>query len=138
MVGVGKGAEAGILIRGAEVLERARKLTTVIFDKTGTLTRGEPSVTDVVALGPQGEPDVVRLAASVEAGSEHPLGEAIVRSAMDRHLPLARVDGLEAIPGQGIRGTVEGRRVLLGNRRLFRREGIEASSAEPAMAQLEP
>src|SRR3989338_4962958 len=78
MVGVGKGAEAGILIRGGEVLERARQLTAVVFDKTGTLTRGEPNVTDIVPLANLGEAEVLRLAAAVEVGSEHPLGEAIV------------------------------------------------------------
>jgi Cu+-exporting ATPase len=137
MVGVGKGAEAGILIRGAEVLERARKLTTVIFDKTGTLTRGEPSVTDVLSLRGLAAADLVCLAAAVESGSEHPLGEAIVRCARDRHLPVPAVGDLEAIPGHGIRGTVEGRRILLGNRRLFRREGIEPATAEKDMIRLE-
>ena len=80
MVGVGKGAEPGILIRGGEVLERARSLTTVVFDKTGTLTRGEPNVTDIVALAKFGKLKLLRLAASIEAGSEHPLGEAIVKT----------------------------------------------------------
>ena len=137
MVGVGKGAEAGILIRGGEVLERARKLTTVVFDKTGTLTRGEPNVTDIVPLGNLGEAEVLRLAAAVEVGSEHPLGEAIVRAAKHRELGLPKVDGFEAIPGHGIRGTVEGKAVLLGNRRLFQREGIDVSAAQAHMTRLE-
>ncbi|MFZ5862498.1 MAG: heavy metal translocating P-type ATPase [Nitrospirota bacterium] len=137
MVGVGKGAEAGILIRGGEVLERAQKLTAVIFDKTGTLTRGEPNVTDVVPLRGLAEAEVLRLAAAVEVGSEHPLGEAIVRAAQRRGLDLPKVTGFEAIAGHGIRGTVNGTHVLLGNRRLFRREGIEPSSAESTMARLE-
>ncbi|HET8761081.1 MAG TPA: heavy metal translocating P-type ATPase, partial [Nitrospiria bacterium] len=137
MVGVGKGAEGGILIRGGEILERAQKLTAVIFDKTGTLTRGEPNVTDVAPLAGLAEAEVLRLAASVEAGSEHPLGEAIVRAAQHRKLDLPRVTGFEAISGHGIRGDVDGTGVLLGNRRLFRREGIEPSSAESTMARLE-
>jgi Cu+-exporting ATPase len=137
MVGVGKGAEAGILIRGAEVLERAQKLDTVVFDKTGTLTRGEPSVTDVIARGGASEDEVLRLAASVEAGSEHPLGEAIVRGATHRSLALAKGEGFEAIPGHGIRGRVDGVEVLLGNRRFFQREGVDASPVEADMARLE-
>ena len=137
MVGVGKGAEAGILIRGAEVLERAQKLTTVIFDKTGTLTRGEPNVTDIVPLGAATEEQVLRFAAAVEIGSEHPLGEAIVRAAQHRNIELPKVTEFEAIPGHGIQGSVDGRKVLLGNRRLFAREGIESDAAEETMTRLE-
>jgi Cu+-exporting ATPase len=137
MVGVGKGAEAGILIRGAEVLERARKLNIVVFDKTGTLTRGEPNVTDVVPLADLGEADILRLAAAVEVGSEHPLGEAIVRAAQHQGVVLPPVAGFEAIAGHGIRGTVDGHRVLLGNRRLLRREGIDTAAAESVMTRLE-
>src|SRR3989338_6928577 len=137
MVGVGKGAEAGILIRGGEVLERAEKLTTVVFDKTGTLTRGEPNVTDIIAIGSQQEEDILRAAAAVEVGSEHSLGEAIVRAAKHRELALPKVKDFEAIPGHGIRGSVDGRIALLGNRRLFEREGIDTKPAEEIMAQLE-
>ena len=137
MVGVGKGAEAGILIRGADVLERARKLNTVVFDKTGTLTRGEPNVTDVVPLGDLDDIALLRLAAAVEVGSEHPLGEAIVRGAQHRELELPAVSDFEAIAGHGISGVADGRKILLGNRRLFAREGIDTASAEAAMAQLE-
>jgi Cu+-exporting ATPase len=137
MVGVGKGAEAGILIRGAEVLERARKLNVVVFDKTGTLTRGEPNVTDVVPVGGRNEQDVLRLAAAVEVGSEHPLGEAIVRAATHRKLGLPAVKDFEAIAGHGIRGRVDGHPVLLGNRRLFARERVDAAAAEQPMTRLE-
>ncbi len=137
MVGVGKGAENGILIRGAEILERAQKLTAVVFDKTGTLTRGEPNVTDVIALAALDEAEVLRFAAAVEAGSEHPFGEAIVRAAKHRGLELAKVTGFEAIPGHGIRGETEGHPVLLGNRRLFQREGIGTNAAEEHMTRLE-
>ena len=137
MVGVGKGAEAGILIRGAEVLERAEKLTTVVFDKTGTLTRGEPNVTDIIAIGSQPEADILRAAAAVEVGSEHPLGEAIVRAAKHRELVLPKVENFDAIPGHGIRGNVDGMVTLLGNRRLFEREGIDTKTAEEIMTKLE-
>jgi len=137
MVGVGKGAEAGILIRGAEVLERAEKLTTVVFDKTGTLTRGEPNITDIIAIGSHPEADILRAAAAVEVGSEHPLGEAIVRAAQHRELALPKVENFESIPGHGIRGNVDGKVTLLGNRRLFEREGIDTKPAEEIMAKLE-
>lgn len=123
MVGVGKGAENGILIRGGEVLERAQKLSTVIFDKTGTLTRGEPSVTDIIPLTERPEDEVLRLAAAVEIGSEHPLGEAIVRAAKRQRLEIPKVNNFEAIPGHGIRGQVNGDRIWLGNRRLFQQQG---------------
>jgi len=137
MVGVGKGAEAGILIRGAEVLERARKLAVVVFDKTGTLTRGEPSVTDIQPFDPNSEADVLRIAAAVEVGSEHPLGEAIVRAASQRQLTLPAVTGFEAVPGKGIRGNVDGRRVALGNRQFFRDEGNLVADADQALWRLE-
>jgi Cu+-exporting ATPase len=140
MVGVGKGAEGGILIRGGEVLERAEKLTAVIFDKTGTLTRGEPNVTDILSFGAHTEAETLRMAAAVEVGSEHPLGEAIVRAASVgavREPPLPKVTQFEAIPGHGIRGAIDGRTLLLGNRRLFKREGIDTAPAEEAMTRLE-
>lgn len=137
MVGVGKGAEMGILIRGGEVLERAKSLTTVVFDKTGTLTRGEPNVTDIVRFPGFSEEEVLGISAAVESGSEHPLGEAIVRAARHRGLALPRVEDFEAIPGHGIRGRVADHRVLLGNRRLFAREGIDTAAAEEAMTRLE-
>ncbi|BAY59446.1 cation transporting ATPase (plasmid) [Leptolyngbya boryana NIES-2135] len=138
MVGVGKGAEAGILIRGGEVLERAQKLSTVIFDKTGTLTRGEPSVTNVETFTDRPKDEVLRLAASVEAGSEHPLGEAIVRAATKNRLDLVSVKNFEAIPGHGIRGDVNSDRVVLGNRRLFREQGYAINSTvENLLTQLE-
>ncbi|RUV67037.1 MAG: heavy metal translocating P-type ATPase [Mesorhizobium sp.] len=137
MVGVGKGAEAGILIRGAEVLERARKLNVVVFDKTGTLTRGEPTVTDVIPLGGDSDAEVLRLAAAVEVGSEHPLGEAIVRAASHRGLDLPPVTNFEALAGHGIRGHIDERHVILGNRHFFHCEGIDVSSADEAMRRLE-
>jgi Cu+-exporting ATPase len=137
MVGVGKGADGGILIRGAEVLERVRGLTTVVFDKTGTLTRGEPNVTDVVPVAGRDEAEVLRIAASVEAGSEHPLGEAIVRGAAHRNLTLGKLEAFEAVAGHGIKAKLEGKPVLLGNRRHLRREGVDAEPLEETMTRLE-
>src|SRR5881296_191677 len=119
MVGTGKGAENGLLIKGGEYLEKAHKLTTVVFDKTGTLTKGRPSVTDVVAFGSTSEADVLRLAASAEKASEHPLGEAIVCAAAARGFPTEDPVDFEAIPGRGIRARIGGRPLLLGNRKLM-------------------
>lgn len=135
MVGVGKGAENGILIRGGEVLERAEKLTVVIFDKTGTLTRGEPSVTDVISLEGHPDDEILRLAAAVEIGSEHPLGEAIVRAAKHQTIEIPNVKNFDSIPGQGIRGDVNGDRVLLGNRRLFREQSYKIKPETEAVLQ---
>ncbi len=137
MVGTGKGAENGLLIKGGEYLEKAQKLTTVVFDKTGTLTKGKPSVTDVVRLGSLSEREILRLAGSAEKGSEHPLGEAIVRAASEGGTALSDPAGFEAIPGFGIRATVDGRRVLLGNRKLMAQAGIRVDSAEDAIRALE-
>jgi P-type Cu+ transporter len=138
MVGVGKGAENGILIRGGEVLERAQDLTTVVFDKTGTLTKGEPSVTDIVSLSDRPQDEILRLAAAVEAGSEHPLGEAIVRAAQHRNIDLPEVQNFEAIPGLGIRGDANGDLIVLGNRRLFQNQGHRiAADVERILTALE-
>ena len=144
MVGVGKGAEAGILIRGAEHLERAVKLTTVVFDKTGTLTKGEPTVTDVVVLPALGasseltEAEVLRLAAAAEAGSEHPLAAAIIHRATMDGTELPAAEGFEAIPGCGLRVRVEGREVLLGNRRLMTDRAVLVSEdAEATLLRFE-
>ena len=145
MVGVGKGAEAGILIRGGEVLERAKKLTTIVFDKTGTLTVGKPTVTDILSFSSFSETQILEFAAVLESGSEHPLAEAIVREAQKRMLSLGKLEKFEAIPGHGIRGSVKGKMVLMGNRRLFDREGIllgkgvlqYAPTVEETMTKLE-
>lgn len=126
MVGVGKGAEVGILIRGAEYLERAVALTTVVFDKTGTLTRGEPQVTDVVSVGEGAwtEEDILRLAAAAEVGSEHPLGAAVVRRARMQAGGLPDGEAFEAIPGHGVSALVDGMLVFVGNRRLMAMRSI--------------
>jgi len=134
MVGVGKGAEAGILIRGGEYLERAQNLTTVVFDKTGTLTKGEPSVTDVIA---ENSNEVLQLAAIAEQGSEHPLGEAIVRGAKERGIEVTNAESFEAVPGHGIKVVVGGRTVLVGNRRLMQANGIDTAQYEQQIQALE-
>ena len=123
--GVGKGAENGILIRSGDALQVTSKLDAVVLDKTGTITWGKPVLTDVLA----GE-DVLRLAAAVERTSEHPLAAAIVAGAEERGLVLPDVEGFEAIPGHGVRARVDGRDVLLGNRRLLERQGLDASGLE--------
>ena len=137
MVGVGKGADNGILIRGGEVLERAEKLSTVVFDKTGTITRGEPNVTDVIPLGTALENEVLMLAAAVESGSEHPLGAAIVRAARHRGISLPKAIGINGIAGHGIEGSIDSRKIWLGNRRLFARQGISTEAAEEHLIGLE-
>jgi P-type Cu+ transporter len=124
MVGTGKGAESGILVRGGEALEGAHKLDAVVLDKTGTLTRGEPELTDIVLSNGIPEEELVRLLASAELGSEHPLGEAIVRGATDRGLPPTGADAFEAISGGGIRARVEGREILVGSRRFLSASGV--------------
>ena len=123
-VGIGRGAENGILIRSGDALQTSQKLDSIILDKTGTITRGEPALTDVVASQGQEEDVVLRLAASIERGSEHPLGEAIVKGAEGRGLKLADTEGFAAIPGHGVSGRVDGRDVLLGNAKLMRDRGI--------------
>ncbi len=136
MVGTGKGAEQGILFKNSEALERAHELKTLVLDKTGTITRGEPSVTDVVPL--DGDADsLLRLAASAERGSEHPLGEAIVRAAQERGLALSEPQGFEALAGRGIAATVEGQRVLVGSLRLLEGEGVSSGDLEHLLARLE-
>ena len=124
MVGTGKGAESGILIKGGEALEGAHKLDAVVLDKTGTLTKGEPELTDLVPTNGVPEEELLRIAASAESGSEHPLGEAIVRGARDRGLPLPQADAFEAISGGGIRARVEGRDVLVGSSRFLSESGV--------------
>jgi Cu+-exporting ATPase len=122
-VGIGKGAEHGILIRSGDALQSAENIDAIILDKTGTITKGEPALTDVVASGFP-EDDVLRLAASLERGSEHPLGEAIVKGAETRGLSLVDAKGFAAIAGHGVGGEVDGRSVLLGNAKLMRDRGI--------------
>jgi len=124
MVGTGKGAEYGVLIRSAEALERAHKINTVLLDKTGTLTRGEPEVTDIIAAPATSQEEVLRLAASAERGSEHPLGEAIVKAAQEKNLELVSSTEFNALPGQGVEALVEGKKLYLGNLRLMEDRGL--------------
>jgi Cu+-exporting ATPase len=135
MVGTGTGAEHGILIKNAEALERASGLHTVVFDKTGTLTEGQPAVTDVVTSGDEAE--LLRLAASVERNSEHPLGEAIVRAAQERGVMLAQPQNFEALAGHGVRALVDGSTVLIGSPRLMRDQGIELGALQTAIDRLQ-
>ena len=120
MVGTGKGAENGVLIRSAEALQRSHKIMTVLLDKTGTLTRGEPKVTDIIAIPSSSQEEVLRLAASAEHGSEHPLGEAIVKAALEKKLEVSPASDFNAIPGHGVEASVEGKKLLLGNLRLIK------------------
>ncbi|MFQ6013400.1 MAG: heavy metal translocating P-type ATPase, partial [Thermoplasmata archaeon] len=137
MIGAGKGAQHGVLIKSGEYLEKAKKLETVIFDKTGTLTAGEPSLTDVIAMPGFQEEEVLRLAAIAETGSEHPLGEAIVRGARGRNIAPSEPELFEAVPGHGVRATYDGRRILLGNRRLFEMARIRTDDVEARLQELE-
>jgi P-type Cu+ transporter len=134
MVGTGRGAERGILVKGGEALEEAHRLTTVVLDKTGTLTKGEPRLTDVVPANDLSEKELLRLAASAERGSEHPLGEAIVAGAWD--LGLAEPENFDAPTGRGVRATVEGRSVLVGSRKLMDEYGVSEDGLSPELERL--
>jgi len=137
LVGTGRAAELGILIRSGEALEGAGNIETVIFDKTGTLTGGRPEVTNVVAAPGWAEDEVLALAASVERHSEHPLGEAVVRAAMGRGLMLGALEHFEAIPGQGVRAQVGGRAVAVGTARLMEAELVLPGALADRAAELE-
>ncbi|MFB6192282.1 MAG: heavy metal translocating P-type ATPase [Haloarculaceae archaeon] len=159
MVGTAIGARNGILFKGGDVLERTREVDTVVFDKTGTLTSGEMALTDVIALDVDGGPvaggtpapdggavtvrgrldgdELLRLAAAAEAGSEHPLARPIVEGAGERGLDIPEADGFENVPGHGVRATVEGSEVLVGNRKLLRDGGVDPGPAAGTMERLE-
>jgi Cu+-exporting ATPase len=136
MVGTGKGAENGVLIRSAEALERAHKIKAIILDKTGTLTQGQPIVTDVVATAGQDEGELLALAASAEQGSEHPLGEAIVNGAKEKGFTLSAATEFNAIPGHGIESRINGCKVLLGNLKLMQERGLHLDGLERKSVQL--
>jgi P-type Cu+ transporter len=136
MVGTGKAAEHGILIRGGEALEQARKIDAIILDKTGTLTRGKPQVTEVVPAAGYSQSKLLQLAAGAEVGSEHPLGEAIVQRAHELGLDLPFSESFDSITGKGIRARVEGSEVLLGNRSLMSQGGIATEALEPEAHRL--
>jgi len=153
MVGTTIGAQNGVLFKGGDVLERAKDVDTVVFDKTGTLTEGEMELTDVVAFdGPEGaradggklaerdrldEDDVLRLAATAESGSEHPLARAIVDGAEERGIEVGSPERFENVPGHGVRATVDGGELLVGNRKLLRDNGVDPDPAAETMERLE-
>jgi Cu+-exporting ATPase len=136
MVATGKGAENGILVRSAESLETAHKITTIVLDKTGTITRGEPALTDVIAVGSVDDSELLRLVASAEQSSEHPLARAIVDGARDRGLDLVDSDNFDSITGKGIRASIAGREVLIGNRRLLEDAGVDVDALSADMDRL--
>ena len=136
MVGTGKGAENGVLIKGGEILETAHKLRTIVLDKTGTITKGEPALTDVVPADGTDERELLRLVASSERGSEHPLGEAIVRGARERDVHLTDATEFRALAGHGIEARVDGHQVLLGNRRLMETRQVALNGADARAAAL--
>ena len=133
MVGTGKGAEHGVLIKGAEYLQMMQEIDVIVLDKTGTITKGEPEVTDVVAFK-QDEDELLRLVASAELASEHPLGQAIINGARQRNLSLSHPQGYRAIPGQGIEAVVDGKCLFVGNKTLMQAQGIELA---PYLGEIE-
>jgi Cu+-exporting ATPase len=130
MVGTGKGAEYGVLIRSGDALEIAHKITTVIFDKTGTLTKGRPEVTDIIPSGFSAE-EILMYAASAEKGSEHPLGEAIVKKAREKGIAAKEAGKFDSIPGHGISAEIDGRNILLGNEKLMSAEKVNVDILKP-------
>jgi Cu+-exporting ATPase len=136
MVGTGKGAEHGVLIRSGEALERSHKISTVLLDKTGTLTRGEPRVTDVISLPSSSRDEVLRLAASAEHDSEHPLGEAISKAASEKKLKVSPASDFNAIPGHGVEASVKGKKVLLGNLKLIKDRSLSLNGLETEAERL--
>ncbi|MFC1987085.1 heavy metal translocating P-type ATPase [Chloroflexota bacterium] len=136
MVGTGKGAENGVLVRSAEALETAHKIKAIILDKTGTLTQGKPAVTDVVTAPGFSEAELLSFAASAEQGSEHPLGEAIVTAAKEKNLMLSKATEFNAIPGFGIESQIDGHKVVLGNLKLSQERGFQLDGLESTAGQL--
>jgi Cu+-exporting ATPase len=128
MMGAGKGAENGILFKGGEYLEIAKKVKTVVFDKTGTLTRGKPSVTDIVDLYELGEDEMLRLAANAESGSEHPLGQAVVNKAKEKGIMVTNPESFEAVSGHGLRAIYADHTILIGNRKLMQENNIAVNA----------
>ncbi|WP_028992161.1 heavy metal translocating P-type ATPase [Thermoanaerobacter thermocopriae] len=137
MVGTGKGAENGILIKGGEHLERAHKINAIVLDKTGTITKGKPEVTDVIKVNGYNESDILRFAAIAEKNSEHPLGEAIVNRAKSDNISLDDPQDFKAIPGHGVYARIDGKNIYIGNRRLMQKEGIAIDSIEEKLDKLE-
>lgn len=136
MVGTGKGAEYGILIKSGVALESTHKIDTIVFDKTGTITEGKPEVTDIVVSYGLDENRILQIAASAEKGSEHPLGEAIVKAAKDKNIEILKANNFNAIPGHGIEVTIDGINVLLGNKKLMEDRNIPSEGLEDASDDL--
>jgi Cu+-exporting ATPase len=136
MVGIGRGAQAGVLVRDAEALERMEKVDTIVVDKTGTLTEGRPAVTAVIAAGDVTEDQLLRLAAGLERASEHPLARAIVRAAEDRDLDIPQVTGFDSPVGKGALGTVEGKALAAGNAAFLLERGVDTSGLAPQADRL--
>lgn len=137
MVGTSRAAESGILFRNSEVLEQTAKINLIVFDKTGTLTTGEPALTDIMPLSDEDTGDVLKLAASAEQGSEHPLGKAIVKAAKDRSIQLTEIKQFRAFPGLGLKAVTGGRKITLGNERLMKNEGIAVEGLQPTIQKLQ-
>lgn len=132
MVGTGKGAELGVLFKNGEALETAHKTNVIVFDKTGTITEGEPKVTDIITVNGVDEDELLQLSASAERSSEHPLGEAIVNYAKERNLSFLPFEHFEAIPGEGIEVIINGKNVLIGNKKLMTDRNIEMTKEAQA------
>src|SRR5256884_1308099 len=137
LVGTGKGAENGILIKGGDQLEEAGKIKTIIFDKTGTLTKGQPSVTDIVPIGKLSEIQILSYAGAVEKGSEHPLAAAVVNAAKDKRIEISDPSSFEALPGLGVKATVGGRDVLLGNLELMSKFSVPVEAYSERIRDLQ-
>jgi P-type Cu+ transporter len=136
MVGVGRGAQVGVLIKNAEALERFEKIDTLVIDKTGTLTEGRPAVTAISPVTGFDEAEILRLAAGLERGSEHPLADAILRAAKDRKLALSEASGFDSPVGKGVVGVVDGRKIVLGGARLMAEQGVDTSDLEAQAEKL--
>lgn len=136
MVGTGKGAENGVLIKSGDALETARSVTTIVFDKTGTITEGKPAVTDLLPIAGHTTAELLQIAASIEKGSEHPLGEAIVAAAEKQQLALLPASDFAAIPGHGIQGIIAGEEILLGNQKWLQQKAIPVSDLSAQAMQL--
>ncbi|MBZ9608747.1 heavy metal translocating P-type ATPase [Clostridium estertheticum] len=136
MVGTGKGAEYGVLIKSGTALETAHKIQTIVFDKTGTLTQGKPKVTDIVTVEGASAEFLLQIAASAEKGSEHPLGEAIVKDAEEKLLEFKKVESFKAIPGYGIEVSIDGNKIILGNRKLMIESEISLEKLEDVSNKL--
>ena len=137
MVGTGKGAENGILIKGGERLERAYKINTVVLDKTGTINKGQPEVTDIIPSGDLESSEVLRLAAIAEKKSEHPLAAAIYEKGVAELKSVSDPDEFEAIPGRGVKSSIDGHSILLGTRKLMSENNIPLEDVEKNVVQLE-